>query len=487
MTLGLLPPDGPERLHAAALALLEEVGVRIAAPPAVKVLAAAGARVDGDRVRMPRNLVEQALAAAPPHVPLHDREGGRVAVLGEPGTWFNPGSCATRWLESDGRTVRESTASDLETLLALNDTLEHIALQSTALVCHDVPRQVGDSYRLWVALATSPKPVVTGAFSAEGLHDLLDLLAAVAGSRDALAARPLAVFDACPSPPLKWAHPAAMNILEGARAGVPLNFISMPMPGAASPVTLAGSLLLHTVENLSGLVLAQVAQPGARVIWGGAPVVFDMRYGTSAMAAMEATLMGLAAAEMGRWYRLPTHTYAALSDGKVVDAQAGAETAAGAVLTVLGGINLVSGPGMLEFALTHSLEKLVIDHEICGQALGLTRGLRLDPEALASELIAELGPGGNYLACSHTRRHFRSEFRLPGPVLDRRDRRTWHAEGARDSWQQAREEAASRLARPPRRLQGPRREALDAAMREVFRRRQVSPPPHFLAHLRPDR
>lgn len=482
MKLGLLPPGGPERLHAAALRVLEEVGVLIDAPPAVESLAAAGARVDDSRVRIPQGLVEQALAAASRRVPLHDREGEQVAVLGEPGTWFNPGSCGTRWLESDGRTVRESTAADLEALLALNDTLEHVALQSTALVCHDVPRPVGDSYRLWVALTTSPKPVVTGAFSAEGLHDMLDLLAAVAGSGAELRARPRAVFDACPSPPLKWARPAAMNIFEGARAGVPLNFISMPMPGAASPVTLAGSILLHTVENLSGLVLAQVAEPGARVIWGGAPVLFDMRYGTSAMAAVEAMIMGLAAAEMGSWYRLPTHTYAALSDSKVIDSQAGAETAAGAVLAVLGGVNLVSGPGLLEFALTHSLEKLVIDHEICGQALRLAHGLRLDTEALAEELIVKLGPGGNYLACPHTRRHFRSEFRLPGPVLDRRDRRAWQHAGARDSWQQAREEVSLRLARPSRRLEGTRREALDEAMREVFRRRGVAPPPHFLRH-----
>lgn len=467
------------RIHAAALRLLDRVGVLVDAP-VVDLLARAGARVEGNRVRFPPRLVADALASAPARVQLYDGAGRLVVSLGGEKTCFNPGSCATRFLGPDGA-VRESRAADLETLLALNNTLEHLPLQSTALVCHDVPRVVGDSYRLWVALGVSPKPVVTGAFSAEGLADMHELLVAAAGSAADLAARPRAVFDVCPSPPLKWAQPAAMNIVDAARAGLPLNFISMPMPGAASPVTLAGSLLQHTAENLSGLVLAQVARPGAPVIWGGAPVVFDMRYGTSALAAIEATMMGIAAAQMGAWHCLPTHTYAALSDAKVVDAQAGAETAMGAVLTVLAGVSLVSGPGLLEFALTQSLEKLVLDNAICGQALRLARGIRLDDEALAEDLLARLGPGGDFLADAHTRRHFRSEFDLPGPTLDRRDRRAWTEAGALGSWERAGEEVRARLAGVVQRRQGHHLEALDQAMAEVLRRRSLEPPAHFRA------
>ena len=199
----------------------------------------------------------------------------------------------------------------------------------------------------------------------------------------------------------------------------------MPMPGAASPATLSGSILVHTAETLSGLVLAQCVSPGTPVIYGGAPVHFDMRFGTTPLSAMEATMIAAAYAQMGKYFGLPTHTYAGLSDAKVIDTQAGLETGMSGVVAQLAGINMISGAGALDFVSCISLEKLVIDNEICGLALRLDRGVDCSEEAMAAELVARLGPGGDYLTTDHTFAWFKKEPYTPSPVIDRRDRNNW--------------------------------------------------------------
>ena len=191
-----------------------------------------------------------------------------------------------------------------------------------------------------------------------------DMLAAVRGGEDNLRRKPLAIFDACPSPPLKWSHLTSQSLIDSARAGIPSELISMGMTGASSPATIAGTLVQHVVENLAGLVLCQLAAPGAPVIFGGSPSSFDMRKGTTPMGAVETMMIDMAAAQIGKFLRLPTHAYMALSDAKTPDAQAGYESGIGAVLAALAGVNVVSGPGMLNYESSISFEKLVIDDEI---------------------------------------------------------------------------------------------------------------------------
>ena len=156
-------------------------------------------------------------------------------------------------------------------------------------------------------------------------------------------------------PPLKWTHISSQNIIDCARNGLPLETVSMPMPGAATPATLAGSIVVHTAETLSGVVLAQVINPGTPVIYGGAPVHFDMRTGTTPLSAIEATMIAAAYAQMGKYYGMPTHTYACLSDSMIIDTQAGLETSMSGIVAQLAGINVISGVGGLEFVSTVSL------------------------------------------------------------------------------------------------------------------------------------
>ncbi len=470
--LRLLSNDQIKMIHEKALNVLETSGIMFESDEALKILKDHGARVDFDKktAKISPQMVDDAIKQAPSSIRLYDRDGEPSAHLSGNEIHFDPGSSLIKFLESDGKTVRKTESKDLVQISRVNDALDNVRLQSTSVVCYDVPKPIGDSYRLYLCLKNSPKAVVTGAFSVPGVNHMREMLAAVAGGHDQLREKPIALFDICPSPPLKWTHISAQNIIDCARSGLPMETISLPMPGAGSPVTLSGSLIVHTAETLSGLVLAQCVSPGAKVVYGGAPVQFDMHYGTTPMSAVEATMISASYAQMGKYFGMPTHTYAALSDSKVIDMQAGFETGISGIIALLAGFNMISGVGALDFVNTFSLEKLVIDHEICGIALRLDRGLDFSPESLAVDLINELGPGGNYLETEHTFKHFKTEPFTPSTVVDRRERGSWDAEGKKDIFQRAQERVREiKETHSPKPLDSDREAKLDHATAEIMK------------------
>jgi len=270
-----------------------------------------------------------------------------------------------------------------------------------------------------------------------------DLLSAVAGGEEALRERPTAIFDACPSPPLKWSSLTAQSLLDCARSGLPAELVSMPLLGATAPLTLLGGLVQHTAENLSGVVIHQLAGPGAPIIYGGSPAAFDLRYGTPPMGAIETMMLDCAYVQVGRYLGLPTHAYLGLSDAKVVDAQAGLEAGLGTLLAALAGVNVVSGAGMLDFESCQSLEKLVLDHEICGLVKRLLRGVEPRSARLAEDLFGDLSAGDCFLASPTTLRWLREEIHWPSEVLDRATRESGPSGNL---LQRARAQAQARLA-----------------------------------------
>ena len=439
--LRLLSEGDIKLIHEKALYILENTGVKFESKEALDILKEKGAIVDYDKkvAKINSQMVDDAVNNAPTGFKLFTREGELAADMSGNNVHFDPGSSLIKFMESDGKTIRSTQSEDLVRISRVNDALQNVHLQSTSVVCYDVPELIGDSYRLYLCLKNSPKAVITGAFTVPGVKHMRDMLAAVVGGEDELAAKPRAVFDICPSPPLKWTNISAQNIIDCARFGVPQELISLPMPGAATPITLAGSIVVHTAETLSGLVLAQSVNPGTIVVYGGAPVQFDMRYGTTPFSAIEATMISAAYAQMGKYFGMPTHTYAALSDSKVIDMQAGIETGISGVIAQLAGINMISGVGALDLVNTFSLEKLVIDHEVCGTVLRLQKGIDCSPDSLAIDVIDELGPGGVYLDHEHTLERLRTESFMPSTVFDRHDRGGWEAEGKKDTFARARE------------------------------------------------
>jgi len=249
----------------------------------------------------------------------------------------------------------------------------------------------------------------------------------------------MAIFDACPTSPLMWGDTTCQNLVDCARFKIPAEIIPAPQMGATSPMTLAGTLVQFNAEFLSGMVISQITSPGAPVIYGGSPTTFDMKYCTSRLGSIENMMVACASSQIAKHYKLPSHAYLGLSDSKMIDAQSGIETSSGIILGALAGINVISGPGMLVFENCQSLEKLVIDNEICGMASRLVGGIAAQNDSLALEVISKVGPGGHYLAEKHTLKWFEKEHLMPSDVIDRLAFETWKKQGSKNMITIARE------------------------------------------------
>ncbi len=407
-----------ERILGEAFQLIENPGVRVA-PCVVSLLREGGVAVRDGIAHIPERVARQALEQAPRAFCLFDRCHRPAVHYGGDHVHFDPGSSCLNILDPQTHQARPAQSLDVVRMVQLTEMLPQFAAQSTAMVCNDVPGEIGDWYRLLLVLWYSGKPVVTGAFAGSSLHTLLELLALESGGSDVLRRQPRAIFDVCPSPPLNWSEFASQNLVDLARAGVPAEIVSMPLAGATAPVTLAGSVVQHAAECISGITIHQLAQPGAPIVWGGAPAIFDMRSGKTPMGAIETAMLDVACAEIGKRLGLPTHAYMVAGDGCVLDAQVEMESGMSALLGALAGINMISGAGMLDFLACHSLEKLVIDAEAIASVQRLLEGIEPRGDTLATAMFAQAGWQGDFLALQETRSLFRKEQHFPSDVIDR--------------------------------------------------------------------
>jgi trimethylamine--corrinoid protein Co-methyltransferase len=455
-----------------AFRTLEQVGFLVEnEEEAAALLRDAGVRFRGDRAYPEESRVREALATAPAEVRVYDREGALALDLRDDQVHFDPGSAAVHFLDPETGRRRRPLTRDQVHLAWVAESCRHIAAQSTAIISRDVSEEMGDRWRLYVALCHCRKPVVTGTFRKDAFAVMKAMLAAVRGGEQALREKPLAIFDCCPSPPLSWSDLTVQALVDAARSGIPAELVSMPLAGATAPVTLREMVVQHCAENLSGILIHQLAAPGAPIIYGGSPSAFDMRHGTTPMGAIETMMVDMAYAQVGKRLGLPVHAYMGLSDGKGVDYQTGLESGAGVILAALAGINMVSGPGQLDFENCASLEKLVLDNEACGMALRLVRGIDHGSAGRAVELLQELLAAGTLLGHRHTRRNFRKELHFPGKLIDRATYDAWEESGASTALDRARDQVRRIIAAGnPAPLPAETRRELDELIRAEARR-----------------
>jgi trimethylamine:corrinoid methyltransferase-like protein len=437
--LSLLSDELVQRVLDEAFQLMMNPGIKVQSAEARKLMAESGISVDaGNEVaHIPEEAAREALKTAPSEFDLYDRDGYQAVHYGGDTVQFDPGSSGVHILDPETLEHRSSQAPDLVKIVKLTEMLPQFAAQSTAVVSNEAPKAIGDLYRLYLVLNYSKKPIVTGAFSIPTLQTMIDMLAIFSVGREGLSAKPQAVFDVCPSPPLIWSDFGAENLIELARAHVPAQMVSMPLAGAAAPVTLLGTVVQHAAECLSGIVIHQLASPGAPIVWGGAPAIFDMRKGTTPMGAIETAMIDACYTQVGKSLGLPTHAYLGASDAKQVDAQAGMESGMGALVGALAGINMISGAGMLDFLACFSLEKLVVDAEAIAMTQRLLRGVEVQSETLATEMFETIQFKGEFLKQKATRQLFSKEQNLPSKVIDRDTLRGWTEAGSQDTLERA--------------------------------------------------
>ncbi|MFQ5817193.1 MAG: trimethylamine methyltransferase family protein [Terriglobia bacterium] len=429
--LSLLTKELIEEIVSEGRKVLCTLGVEIHNENVVSLLADYGAEIDKERqrVRFTPDLIDRGLQTVPRAFRLYDALGRQTHDFSGDSVYFTPGSAAIRILDNHSGEMRTPCTGDYIRYVKLVSALPHLASQSTALIPADVHENISDSYRLYLSLLYGEKPVVTGAFTVESFEVMKDMQLVVRGNAKDLRARPMAIFTCCPTSPLKWTDVTSQNLLDCARWGIPIELVAVPLSGFMAPVTLVGTLIQHTAENLSGLVISQLAQPGTPVLYGSSSAIFDIRFETTPLGAIESMLLTCAASEIGKYLGMPTQGYISLSDAKQLDTQAGLETAVGALLATLCGINSISGPGMLDFESCQSLEKLVVDNEICGMAYRLLQGIEPCEDFPATPLLEELLREQHLLIADHTRRHLHRQVFFPGPVIDRASRSRWLEEG----------------------------------------------------------
>src|SRR5215213_6808338 len=410
--LTLLSDELIARILEEAYELLQCPGVKVQNPEARDLLAAAGAKLYPDN---------------------------QVIDYGGDSVHFDPGSSGIAVLNPETLEHDTTETPHLIRLLKVAEQLPQYDAQSTAVICHEVPKDIQDSYRLYLVLLYSKKPIVTGAFTNKTVQEMIDMLAVFAGSAESAREKPRAIFDVCPAPPLIWSNFGAGNLIALAKSGIPAEIVSVPLAGAAAPVTMLGTITQHTAECLAGITIHQLAGPGSPIVWGGAAAIFDMRKGATPMGAVETAMLDCSYAQVAKSLHMPTHTYLGASDSKLVDAQAGLESGITAMIGALSGINMISGSGMLDFLACHSAEKLVIDAEGIAMAKRMLMGVKLHTETLATGFYDDKinFKGGDFLKQRITMQLFRKEQHLPSNVIDRDSMRDWKQAGSLDTYERA--------------------------------------------------
>lgn len=414
-----------ERIHQAALDVLEDVGVRVDDPAVSKLLLDAGAEAKNSNViRIPRRLVEWALAQAPKSAKFADRRGSLYDIRAGGDTLILTGNALYM---TRGRSRDDLKSADLADLARVVDACPNIhGMVGTSIA--DIPPKCRDFAGFRIMARHTAKHLRPCIYSPRGGRLVIEM-AQVLLDGTPLRERPIVSTGFSILSPLHWSALALGVFKETAGFGVPVMINSEPLGGGTAPVTLAGCLVVADADVLSGLVINQLIEPGRPCIYNaGFAHVIDMSAAIALTGAPENALLQAGGADMAHYHGLPCASWMS-TESMTMDAQAAFEKMITGFAHGHSGVNLIWGAGNLESTLAMSPEALVADDEIAGYFLRCRRGIALDGESLALGAIREVGHTADYLTHPHTLEHYRTE--LSRPRLSVRARRSrWESNGS---------------------------------------------------------
>lgn len=397
-----------KRLHAHSLDVLEDVGIDYKTPRALEILEEKGCKVDYSRnwASIPPDLIEWAILQAPRNVLLGARDDRRKLLLDGTRAYHTTDSQGTQAVDFETGMTHDSSAQDLKNMLLFADALDKVDIVNVSVSASDIPAHLRTIYHFAQAFILTSKHVRTGVLNAQQVPFIIELVKAVTGS-DTF--RPIFSVVDCTISPLMHDGPMTEACIELAKLNVPIMVFPMPLAGGTSPVTLGGTMLVHNIEFLSGLVLFQCVNPGTPIIYGSEASQLDMqtgRYGGSADGFGVSTAL----INMARYYDLPANLRGLSTKSKQMDAQYGYEAMAGTMLSYLSGADEIYSVGLLGEAQILSLDKMVFDNHLIHQIEAMLKPIDLDDEHLQVELIKRVGIGGEYLTQRETLKYTRSEY-----------------------------------------------------------------------------
>jgi trimethylamine--corrinoid protein Co-methyltransferase len=433
-----LSNDQVERLHHASLEILERTGVRLFEPEALELLKKKGIQVeDGNRVRIPPGLVEWALSIAPKRTVLCDRHGRRVMPLERHNVFYGPGSDCPNVIDVRSGERRRGTLQDIVDAMIVCDALPNINFLMSFCIASDLEQATSDRHQMRAMLMNSTKPILFVTTEFEGCVDVIKMAEAVAGGAEQLRRNPICACYINVTHPMRHNQEALQKLLFLSGKGLPTTYTPVVLRGATGPVTAAGAIALANAGELAGLVLAQLKREGAPIILtGGVNDMMDMKTTVDAYADPTNRVMLV---ELAHRYDLPIFGLTGCSDSKIPDEQAAAEAAFSIMLETLAGAQMAHDVGYLEGGMCNSIEQIVICDELINYTKQFMRGLEINDDTLALDLIHETGPDGNYLSTDHTLKHYKEDW-YP-KLFDRRNYDDWKARGEKTLRQRAKEKA----------------------------------------------
>ncbi len=442
--LTMLGPDDCQRLHMASCSILARTGVRVYHEGGLQLLRQAGAQVDGDRVRISPELVDWAIASAPRAFNLYRRGTDQPAcILDGEHVYFGPGSDTLRYLDPRTGQRRDFQTADIADCIRLCDYLPEIGFVMSVGIPRDVPTQLYFRHQYAALVRNTIKPMVVVCNDLADIEAITAMHAAAAGGMERLSQFPTLLLYSEPTTPLSHSLEAVDKLLFVARHRIPVTHSPAPMIGGTAPITIAGAMALGNAEMLSGLVMHQLQNPGAPFLYGNGVHHLDMKEMISVYGAPEFQLARIMTAEMSRFYKMPCWGYAGHSDSAVLDEQAAIDAQFSVQTALLAKTNLNHDVGYLEAGLANSPELMVLTNEIIAMNRTFVRGVRLDDEALAVDVIDDVGPGGQFLSHDHTMAHWR-ELYVP-ELFDRQRLEPWLAKGGKDMRTRVREQTLAIL------------------------------------------
>ncbi len=438
-----------EQINRTVMRVFSEVGVQVNHDQALEIFKKAGAKVEsGSRiVKFEEAMVMDLVKQAPSMITLCGREpdGSLDLEIGGTRVYLGTGGTALNVQDPGADDNRRSQVRDIMNMARLVNELENIHFYMLNIFPHDVDREDIDVNRFGAALNRTKKHIMGGVYTVEGIRNVIKMAEMIAGSPEALRQRPFISMVACIISPFKLDEEYGKLAIEAAQNNIPLVVPAEPLCGATAPITLAGNVVVDCVDTLTGVMLAQLVNPGTPVLFGCISSITDLRDMKYLAGSVEMGLLNAAASQMAQFYQLPIYATAGMSDSKVLDAQAGYESAISSLLVALAGGNFIhDAAGFLEFCMTASFDKLVMDNEIIGMVMRAVEGIRVDETTLAFDEIQKVGPAGHFVSSRHTRRHMRNEQFMPR-LSDRENRDVWTAAGSKDAHQRATEFSRSVL------------------------------------------
>jgi len=446
MWLKFLEQSEIEKIHYASLKILEEEGVLIHEHDFLRFLDNAGAIIDYDRKRakMPSALVDECMRKAPRQVTFYARDPRHDVKFDGGQIYTHPTGGTVNVLDLDSGKARPTTLKDAEDLTKLVDALSNIHTQVMIANPSDVPERLRDIYAVGAILKNTGKNFDASPYSDDSFGFMIEMIKAVQGEEE-LSKRPIMTASVSPTSPLQFSIEVTKIAARATKYNLPIAVLPCPVAGATSPVTLAGTLVQQNAEMLAGITLVQLLNPGNPVQYSPRCIPLDMRTGL-ACYGIEATMMNVGCVQLAKYYNLPCDVYGLDTDSKMLDEQAGIERAMAGLLPALAGADSLSGAGCLESGITTSYEQLVIDDEIFAMIFRAAKGVSVNEETLAVDVITKvLRESSNFLEQKHTLNYFRSEhFR---PTLASRDARArWERMGGKSLVETARERVKKILA-----------------------------------------